>query len=113
MKLIIGSILIFSLVILFLFALFPADISVSRIVEINSPKATVEKKISDLREWKTWNEFVMNPPHREINNTTNERGVDSNFIDLGGLHVNRLESTTDTVFTIWRHGNDHLPVILF
>jgi hypothetical protein len=106
LKLIIGSIVILSLVILFLFALFTADISVSRIVEINSSKASVEKKIRDLREWKNWNEFVMNPPQREITNSTNELGVDSNFIDMGGFHVSRLESTADTVFTIWRHGND-------
>jgi hypothetical protein len=105
-KLIIGSIVVLSLVVLFLFALFPADISVTRIVQVSSPKATVEKKIRDLREWKSWNELVMNPPPREITNTTNERGVDSDFIDLGGLHINRLKSAADTVFTIWRHGND-------
>jgi hypothetical protein len=72
---------------------------------LNGAKPVAEKKIRDLREWKNWNEFVMNPPQREITNTTNERGVDSNFIDLGGLHINMVESKTDTVFTVWSHGD--------
>lgn len=106
MKLFIGSLLVLSLVIIFLFALFPSDITVTRVVQINRSRGEVLKQIDDLREWKKWNEFVINPSPREMNNTTNERGADSAFIDIGGAHIQLLEVHADTVVTIWRHGED-------
>jgi hypothetical protein len=80
LKLIIASIIVFSLVILFLFALFPSDISVSRIVQINKPKAEVRKKIVDLREWNSWN--VIHEVY---------------------VQVDLLRVTPDSVYTRWRH----------
>ena len=111
MKLVIASLVVFSIVILFLFALFPSDIAVSRVIQINRAPADVTRKIDDLRQWKSWNEFVIHPSPREINNTTNEHGADSTFIDIGGVHIQLIEVHADTVVTIWRHGEDSFSSI--
>ncbi len=60
MKLIVASIVVLSLVILFIFALFPADIAVSRIVRVETPKDSLFARVSDLRNWPRWNKLL--PP---------------------------------------------------
>jgi hypothetical protein len=102
LKLIIASLIVFSLVILFLFALFPSDISVSRIVQIKSSKTEVSKKIADLREWKNWNKFLFNALARDSMSET--RGtIDSSHIAMANVTVDLLKATPDTVITRWQH----------
>jgi hypothetical protein len=102
LKLIIASLIIFSLVILFLFALFPTDISVSRIIEIRSSQEQVSKKISDLREWRTWNDMLVN--ELSVSGVKSDR-TDSNYISVGVLSVELLKSDGDTLITRWRNGD--------
>ena len=104
MKLIIGSLIIFLLVIVFLFALFPSDISVSRIIQIKNSKEQISKKIADLRSWKTWNELLKYPPAKDITDRYSGR-IDSNFIQIGAMSVEILKSGRDTVLTRWQQGN--------
>ncbi len=66
LKLIIASLIVFSVVILFLFAFFPSDISVSRVVQIRASPQEVQKKISDLKDWRSWNDMMITRP--ESNN---------------------------------------------
>ena len=103
MKLIIASLVVFSLVIFFLFALFPADISVTRIMAFNQPKGLLHKKISDLRTWKNWNELLIGGPGRDITNSQSDK-TDSNYLSIGGVSVERLKSGSDTVVTRWNRG---------
>ena len=100
MKLIIASIVIFSLVILFLFALFPSDISVSRVIQIKSSPEQIHKKIADLREWHDWNELLLNESDKK-NQTVNF--TDSGHIRNGSFTVELLKSAPDTVIVDWRH----------
>ena len=104
MKLFIASILIFSLVILFLFALFPSDISVNRVIQINRPRSEVLKKIDDLREWKSWNELLKSPSLKDISGGHSDN-TDSTHIRLGKLSVDILKSGPDTVVTRWQQGS--------
>ena len=102
MKLIIASLVIFSLVILFLFALFPSDISVTRVVQINRPKTAVRKKIADLREWKSWNRFLYDAFAQNLpNNVTGME--DSGHITRPSVSVELLKAGPDTVITRWHH----------
>jgi hypothetical protein len=101
LKLIIASLIIFSLVILFLFALFPSDISVSRVVQIRSSPGNVQKKISDLREWGTWNEMLPGNPGQNKNQSGN---TDSNYISRGVVSIEILKSVKDTIITQWKNG---------
>ena len=100
MKLIIGSIIIFSLVILFLFALFPTDISVSRVVQIRSSRSQVHKKIADLREWKTWNEILNNSFESKLETPVI---TDSLRIRKGYFSIELLKDLPDTVITKWQN----------
>jgi hypothetical protein len=101
LKLIIASLIIFSIIILFLFALFPPDISVSRVIQIRSTPQEVRKKIADLREWRTWNEMLINQADQTIYQPLQ---TDSNYISRGVVSIELLKSGQDTVFTQWKNG---------
>lgn len=103
MKLIIASLLFFSIVILFIFALFPADISVSRVVQINKPDSLVRKKIADLREWESWNELMKGNTYRQPVSITHIPGSDSSHIRRAYINVDLIRVVTDTIFTRWSH----------
>ena len=103
MKLIIASIVVFSLVILFLFALFPADISVSRVVQINGNASRVNAKIADLRRWKTWNELVTAGSSNDSSSLTAVK-FDAAHIRLNGMNIALLKSSTDSILTRWEYG---------
>jgi len=100
LKLILGSLIIFSLVILFLFALFPSDISISRIVQINSQQETVRRKIIDLKEWKTWNEMLLT----QFSGINPNDQFDSAFMKRGNVSVEILSAGRDTILTRWKNG---------
>jgi hypothetical protein len=101
LKLVIGSLVIFSIVILFLFALFPADISVTRLVQISRPGAEVRKKIVDLREWTSWNLFSEFGSDKSISYAMGK--IDSSHIHEVYVDIDLLKATPDSIFTIWQH----------
>jgi hypothetical protein len=98
-RLIVASLVVFSLIILFLFALFPAEISVTRVIQINRPAAQIRKKIADLREWNSWNELI-----RSVNSNKSEAPElqDSSQIRKGFFTVNLLKVLPDTIVTRWQ-----------
>jgi hypothetical protein len=104
LKLIIGSILIFSLVILFLFALFPSELSVTRVIQIKSSPGKVQKKIADLREW-NWNEFLYDAFVSKFPIRYGGGEIDSNYIHLVNVSVDLVKVVPDTVITRWQHAN--------
>jgi hypothetical protein len=103
LKLIIASGIVFFVIILFLFALFPADISVSRVIQIRSSESLVHKKIADLREWKNWNSLVSDVDGASKN--TEPDISDSTSISREYVNIDLLKATTDSVITRWRHKN--------
>lgn len=106
MKLFIGSLVVFSLIILFLFALFPSDIIVTRVVQINRSPGDVLKQIDDLREWKKWNELVIRSKEAGANSREQNLVLDSAIIDMGSTHIRLVKVNMDTIFTVWSRGND-------
>jgi hypothetical protein len=105
-KLIIASLLVFSLIILFLFALFPSDISVTRVVQINKLRAEVRYKIADLREWRSWNEFLYEAyGNRSVSWATGKE--DSIHIERPYVRVDLLKVTQDSVITRWEHDKNY------
>jgi hypothetical protein len=101
LRLVIGSLVIFSIVILFLFALFPADISVTRLVQINRSRAEVRKKIVDLREWNSWN--LLYEFGSDKSNSYAKGTIDSGHIHEVYVEIDLLKATSDSVLTIWQH----------
>jgi hypothetical protein len=103
LRLVIGSIVIFSIIILFLFALFPSDISVTRMIQINKPKTEIRKKIVDLRKWTNWNRFLFETD--SVNKITGYATgkIDSNYIHEVYVNIDLLRTKPDSVFTRWQH----------
>jgi hypothetical protein len=112
LKLIIASLVVFSVVILFLFALFPSDISVTRVVEINCSKEKLIGKIADLRTWPKWNLLLADSG--AVHRAESGSQIDSAFLNIGGVSVSLLYVAPDSVVTRWQHngktfsGNFHL-----
>ncbi|HEY2350275.1 MAG TPA: hypothetical protein VGH64_14760 [Puia sp.] len=104
MKLVVGSIVILSLVLLFLFALFPSVVSVTRMVQIKSPGDKILNKIADLRTWKEWNEFV-NHPEGEHSPNTKPDSASSDYLRVGGNEISLSGVDKNHVNTLWARGN--------
>lgn len=104
MKLVIASLIIFSIIILFLFALFPSDISVTRVLRINGKQEQINNKIGDLRQWKNWNEFVIHPPQRDIRSGQSDI-TDSALLRIGAFTISIQKNQQDTVVTEWKQGD--------
>ena len=103
MRLVIGSLIIFSIVILFLFALFPSDISVSRLIRINHSSDQVIRKIANLRDWNSWNEFIY-ATTAKVNAGQMADSSDSVSIHKADFTVVRIKYLPDTIITRWQHG---------
>jgi hypothetical protein len=103
LKLIIGSLVVFSLVIVFLFALFPAELSVSRVVLIKSSSQKVHHRLADLREW-NWNEFVYDAFPAHFLPTYGDGQIDSSYIHLRNVSIDLVRDQKDTITTRWQHG---------
>ena len=92
-KLIIASVVILSLVVLFIFALFPADISVSRLIQTDTPKDSVYARVANLTSWPGWNGLL--PAGVALTDRTPDQ---LSYPDLG-ITVSRR--TGDSVITRW------------
>jgi hypothetical protein len=100
LRLVIGSIVIFSLVILFLFALFPSSVSVTRMVQIKSSEDKILNKVSDLRTWRSWNEFVNFPTVKNDPNTKPD-SIWVDYLRVDGNEISRSVVDRDHVYTLW------------
>jgi hypothetical protein len=104
LRLVIGSVVILSLIVLFLFALFPANVSVTRMVRINSPANNIQNKISDLRTWESWNEFVRVAGIKSDPHTITDSASADN-LRVNGNEISLSEVRHNYVNTIWKRGN--------
>ena len=104
MRLVIGSIVILSLIVLFLFALFPSSVSVTRIVQINSTGDKILNRISDLRTWKSWNEFVDFPVAKNSEGTKPD-SIRADYLQIDGNEISLSVADSDHINTIWTRGD--------
>jgi Polyketide cyclase / dehydrase and lipid transport len=103
LRLVIGSVVILSLIVLFLFALFPSTVSVTRMVQIKSTEDKILNSISDLRNWKNWNEFVIFPAEKNDLYTKPDT-AQVNYLRVGGNEISLSGVDHDHVYTIWSRG---------
>jgi len=104
LRLAIGSIIILSVIVLFLFALFPSTVSVSRMIQINNSEDKIMNKISDLSTWKTWNEFV-NSQVSKNNPGTIPDSAWADHLRVGGNEISLSVPYRDRVNVLFTHGN--------
>ena len=66
LKLVLISILVFFIILTFLFSLFPSNIRISRVIQIQSSKEKIVATIGNLETWKDWNLLIYNSGLRNI-----------------------------------------------
>jgi hypothetical protein len=83
------------IVIFLISLLIPAQVRISRAVNISAPKDSIVYYLADLRQWKQWNQLTSSPdmtnPYYSDNAFTSDR-----------LQVHRLIVQADTITTVWR-----------
>jgi hypothetical protein len=57
--------------------LFPADLRVSRVINVTAPQARTAAVVADLRTWKEWNGFFRSPAltHKRLSSPATGRGA--------------------------------------
>jgi hypothetical protein len=66
-------------------------------VNISVPKDSLRAALTDLRQWKQWNELMNNP------GLTNQQYTENSYTS-DRLKVTREPSVGDTLFTSWHQG---------
>jgi hypothetical protein len=100
LKLILISFIILFIVICFLFALFPRDITVSKVVRIPVSQEKVASTLSDLSSWSSWNQFLTEEGQGKINLSTNAKGPGAS-LQSGQLTVRIISASQDSISSVW------------
>lgn len=95
LKLLFLSIVVFGILILALSLLFPSSVRISRAINIGAQKEKVKQGLSDLKQWKHWNEMTNK---EEL---TNKKFSDS-FFSSDQMEVSLVSATGDAVITSWK-----------
>ncbi|WP_207510736.1 hypothetical protein [Longitalea luteola] len=94
---IISAIVLF--VITYLFSLIiPSQVRVSRAINISAPKDSLRAAVSDLQQWKSWNELVNSQ------DLTNKQYTDQAF-SSDQLTVTKKSLVGDSLLTDWQQKN--------
>jgi hypothetical protein len=98
------SILVLTAAVIFLFALFPSSIRISRVIRIKCSREELLGRLEDLRQWPAWNHLARAPAliHPEIVNSAGDSGL---AIQSDELRIKRVSSSPDSVITEWRQQN--------
>ena len=104
LKLALISILVFFFVLTFLFALFPSDIRISRVIAIQSSKEKIMATIGNLQTWKEWNDLVYDDELKNIriSNPAEGRGAS---LQSDQLTITILHLSPDSLVTSWSSNN--------
>ncbi|MBO9203614.1 MULTISPECIES: SRPBCC family protein [Niastella] len=97
-KLAIISVVVLFLVTYLFSLIIPSQIRISRAMNISVSNDSLRALVTDLRQWKQWNELVNNPA------LTNQQYAEKSY-SSDQLKVTSEPSTGDTLFTAWRQQN--------
>jgi hypothetical protein len=73
-------------------------------VQINSSENKILNDISDLRNWKRWNEFV-NIPTAKNNPRAKPDSAWTDYIRVSGNEIRLSSVASDHVYTLWTRGD--------
>ncbi len=104
LKLALISVLVFFVILIFLFALFPSRISVNRIQTIHASKEKAATVVANLETWASWNHFVSDSFLTHISISTPPSGIGAWIrSDQLTVSINRIHE--DSVYSIWNPHN--------
>jgi hypothetical protein len=104
LKLVIISIVVLFMVLVFLFALFPNHIRISRVINISSSAKRVSQVVGDMADWGQWNQFVKlsNGSGASLSNPSAGQGA---YLKTAQLTISIVQDQVDTVATRWEPAN--------
>lgn len=102
MKLIIISLIVLSGIVLFVFALFPSEVSVTQFVLINAPVDSVRRTVADVRTWKNWNELVKQSVKGGNGSDSSVAKFDSISLRSENLTILLEKVRPDSIVSYWQ-----------
>src|SRR5690242_17353147 len=99
LKLTVVSFIILFFVVTIIGLLFPSTVTVSRAVEIASPRDTIYKYLSDVKYWKLWMNSADSSTISFLSARTAGEGT---VAKIGTGEVTITRTTPDSIYTIWK-----------
>jgi hypothetical protein len=100
-KLFLISLALLMLLVIGIAMLIPSHVRISRAIDVNASKENIMKELGDLREWPSWNEFVVDSILKSPVYT--EKSIRSN-----GLTITLQRAAGDTVIAVWKNEQQEL-----
>ena len=99
LKLFLISFVILFLVVTVIGLLFPSTVTVSRAIEINSPRDTIYKYLQDIKYWKLWMAGADTNTISFLSARTAGQGA---VAKIGTGEVTMTRTTPDSIYTVWK-----------
>ena len=100
-KLALISLVLLILLVVGMAMLIPAHVRISRAIDVKGSREEIFKKLSDLREWPKWNEFV-------VDSILKSPVYTEQSIEAEGLTVRLVKAQGDTVIARWTNHQQEL-----
>ena len=72
----------------------PSHVRISRAINIVAPVENIKTQVTDLRQWKKWNEMIS------------EGGsYQQTSINAGGVDITMLKNSPESIETLWKYKN--------
>ena len=101
LKLAFISLLLLILLVVGMAMLIPSHVRISRAIDITGSREVIMKELSDLREWPSWNEFVVDSILKSPVYT--EKSIQSDK-----LTITLIKATGDSVIAKWHNVQQEL-----
>ena len=100
-KLVLISLALLMLLVLGMAMLIPSHVRISRAIDVTASRESIMKELGDLREWPSWNAFVVDSILKSPEYT--EKSIRS-----AGLTITLQRAAGDTVIAIWKNQHQEL-----
>jgi hypothetical protein len=95
------SLALLMLLIVIMAMLIPAHVRISRAIDVTAGRENIMKELGDLREWPSWNEFV-------VDSILKSPVYNENSIQSADLTVTLQRATGDSVIAIWKNAHQQI-----
>ena len=100
-KLSLISLALLMLLVIGMAMLIPSHVRISRAIDVNASRESIMKALGDLREWPSWNEFVVDSILQSPEYTEKS-------IRAAGLAITLKRAAGDTVIAVWKNEQQEL-----
>ncbi len=98
LRLVFISIVVLFLVLSFVFALFPSDIRLSKVLAVRSSAEKTAAVIGDLQTWDAWNHLMDKSSAKTFSSPASGKGA---YVKAGQMQVTIVYNSPDSIATSW------------